>query len=472
MRSGMRGLLGVWMLLLWPASVFAEPRVVVQNFKGPSGGTARVVVTKALQEHGFELVPPKKATAVARSSGAALDTESGRVRVAKKLKLDGFVTGKTRLMKKKQLQVEVTIYGADGMQSGEYKTVVVRAALKKELAVGLWDGISGAFSGSPREVADPLESTPEPPPPVASRTKPQPQPTQAPPRRERPPPAPVAEPDDELPPGVAAHDDEKPDSSEALAMETQADQEEPTTAFPPAFDIGVGAAIGTRSFGYNDSLPGLRTYSLGPSPNLAFHGHWYPAAHFSAGALAHLGLDVRADMLVGVSSKDKTGQEFSTSSYGLGIGLRARIPLDKLELGVVAGFGQRSFGLSSSSGVDPEVPDVTHNFLRLGGEGRYQLFRLLAVQLRAAFLLGLGLGELTDRLNWFPHATGNGVEGEIGFQLNVTQLVAVELAFGLQRYFMSLNPEMTDTAVVEQRRVAGGALDKYFSSRFGVIIRP
>ena len=51
-------------------------------------------------------------------------------------------------------------------------------------------------------------------------------------------------------------------------------------------------------------------------------------------------------------------------------------------------------------------------------------------------------------------------------------MLAVELAAGMQRYFMSLNPQEDDPGVRGTARVAGGALDKYYSSRLGVIIRP
>jgi hypothetical protein len=260
--------------------------------------------------------------------------------------------------------------------------------------------------------------------------------------------------------------------NEALAMETHADSDESTAQLPSALDITVGARIGTRSFGYNDSLPGLRGYSLLPSPSLALLGHWYPAAHFGAGALAHLGLDVRAEMLVGVSSENDEKQKFSTNSHALGFGLRGRIPLDKIELGVVGGWGQHAFTVSDNADIDPDVPDIKYSFLRLGADGKYQFNRAIAVQLRAAFLYGLSLGEISSPA-WFPHASGNGFEAEASFQLGVSKLLAFELALGMQRYFMSLNPQEGDPGVSAQTlRVAGGALDKYFFSRLGLIIRP
>jgi hypothetical protein len=301
--------------------------------------------------------------------------------------------------------------------------------------------------------------------------------------QQQPAPAPAAQPwqqnesDDELPPGVAprreaqqARIDES--ENEALAMETQTEQEEGPSALPSAIDLSVGARIGTRSFGYNDSLPGLRGYSLLPSPSIALMGHWYPAAHFGAGALSHLGLEVRADMLVGVSSENENKQKFSTNSHSLGFALRGRIPLDKLELGVLGGWGQHAFSVADSGAMDPDIPDINYSFLRLGADGRYQVNNTIAVQLRAAFLYGMSLGEISSPA-WFPHATGNGIEAEASFQLGVSKLLAFELALGMQRYFMSLNPSEDDPGVNSSTlRVAGGALDKYFSSRLGLIIRP
>lgn len=472
---------GLLALLAWPSLVFAEPRVVVSDFKGPSAKFVRSAVVDVLEEHSVELVPPKKAAAVARSSGAELDTESGRVRVAKKLRLQAFIEGRTHVVKRKT-QITIHVYnGSDGGLAAEFQTTGAgKAGIERELKK-MWNAISGALGegGSAPVAEEPVRAAPE---PVAAAPKsppwkaaPEPEPERAPPpRRPEPRNAPVAERDEELPPGIARHgeDNQQANDDEALALEQHADQEEPQTNRPSAFDLAVGARVGTRNFGYNDSLPGLRGYSLGPSPSVALHGHWYPAAHFSSGALAHLGLDLRADMLLGVSSENKQGQKFSTSSHEFGVGLRARIPMsDRLELGAVAGFGQHSFGLSDANGVDPEVPDVVHNFLRFGLEGRYQLIPQLGVQLRAGFLKGLSLGELGDKA-WFPHATGNGVEAELSFQLGVTRMLSVELAAGMQRYFMSLNPEQDDPGVRGTARVAGGALDKYYSSRLGVIIRP
>lgn len=466
-------------LLLWPGFAFAEPRVVVSDFKGSSGRSVRAAVVDVLEDQGVELVPPKKAAATAKASGAELDTESGRVRVAKKLRLQAFIQGKAAPSKQKKVQISITVFGGeDGMPAAEFNTVVAKSAISKEIKAKLWKAIGAVLNGpAPAAAPDPLEEVskrPAAPQPEVAAAPTRARPPWRPQEQAAPPPPPPQEVDRENPPWVAAPQEEPAErpNDEALALETHADHEEPSTNYPSAFDIAVGARVGTRSFGYNDSLPGLRGYTLGPAPSIALHGHWYPGAHFSAGALAHIGLDLRAEMLVGVSSENTANQKFSTSSHAFGVGVRGRVPLDKFELAGVVGFGQHAFSLANANEVDPDVPDIVHNFIRAGLEGRWQIVQPIALQLRASYLAGLSLGELASK-TWFPHATGNGIEAELSFQLSITRMFTIELAGGMQRYFMSLNPELNDPGVRgATARVAGGALDKYYSSRLGVIIRP
>jgi hypothetical protein len=151
--------------------------------------------------------------------------------------------------------------------------------------------------------------------------------------------------------------------------------------------------------------------------------------------------------------------------------VRGRIPLDKIELGGVIGFGQHSFGLSNEKDLDPDVPDVVYNFVRIGPDLRWNFVGPFTLQLGAAFLAGLSSGEISDKA-WFPHTSGNGLEAEVGVALALSRVLSLEAAFGWQRYFMSLNPDPKDPGVVGTKRVAGGALDEYFSTRMGVILRP
>jgi hypothetical protein len=413
----------------------------------------RTAVVDVLEQHEVELVPSQRAATVARKSGAELDTESGRVRVARKLRLRAFVEGHTHVVKRR-IQITIQVFsGGDGMQASEYTTAAPKSGLVKEVRAGLWAAIDSALAGeaAPPEISEK---------PAAERPARPAAPAKS---------APVAATDSETPPGIAARN---ADEQEEPGLAEHADQEESRGERPSPFDLGIGARLGTRAFGYNDSLPGLRGYSLGFSPSAALRARWYPAAHFVAGALAHIGLDLRGEFLLGVSSKNSAGQKFSNSSHAFGVGLRARVPFDKLELGGVAGFGQHAFGFASAnSKIDPDVPDVTYNFVRLGLDARWQFLGPLTLQLAAAYLLGLSQGEIAQRA-WFPHSTGNGFEAEVGVSYPMSRMIALELSFALQRYFLSLNPEPKDPGVVGTHRVAGGALDQYLSTRLGVLIRP
>jgi hypothetical protein len=441
--------------LLWASVAAAEPRVVVFDFKGPNARPARAAVVSVLAEHKVELVPAKKAAATARTSGAELDSESGRVRVAKKMKLRGFIEGHLATVKKK-LQITVQVFGGgDGMAAGEYSATVTKGALSKDIKARLWAAIGPALAESAAQSSPEIEPEPIATAPANTGRGRRP----SPPVQEQPPL------DREQPPGMVAS--AGPD--EQLAE--HADQEETPSERPSPFDLGISARLGTRSFDYTDSLPGLRPYSLPVNPNAVLHLHWYPAAHFQAGTLANIGLDLRGELLFSVPSKNELGQRFDTTSHAFGIGLRARIPLGSLELGGIAGFGQHTFALADSRKVDPNVPDVAYNFIRTGVEADWKFMNPLTLEFRTAFLWGLSLGEIATAA-WFPHTTGNGVEAELGLAYAASQMFAFELAFSMERYFMSLNPEVTDPAVRgATMRVAGGALDKYFSSRIGMIVR-
>ncbi|HEX4351774.1 MAG TPA: hypothetical protein VHZ95_02645, partial [Polyangiales bacterium] len=326
---------------------------------------------------------------------------------------------------------------------------VPRAALVKDVQAHLWAAISGALSGAPSKGGVEPEIIEDVNEPVAKK------PATKPTAKTR----------------VAPPVDEEQKSDEEQALAEHADQEEPTSGpGPEVFDLGLGARFGTRSFGYNDSLPGLRGYDLGMSPSIGLHGHWYPGASLGHGVLANIGLDLRGEFMIGVTSRNSDGQKFSTSSHALGVGLRGRWPVSQsVELGLVAGFGQRTFALSNSNSIDPDIPDVSYNFIRLGLDARWQFVRWVGLQVDAAYLAGLSLGELSDKA-WFPHSSGNGLEAGVSMMFGSPTFVG-EFGFAVERYFMSLNPDPKDPGVVGTGRVAGGALDEYFSLRLGMIYR-
>ena len=285
---------------------------------------------------------------------------------------------------------------------------------------------------------------------------------------------PVDEEPQPLPPMAAnqqqASDSEQPEGAIAEEESEQFEDSEPASqAAGPALALNVGARFGTRAFQYSDPMPGLRDYNLKVSPNLSLRVQWFPVAHFAGGVMSNFGLDLRGEMLVGVTSVNRTGQKFSTSAASFGVGLRARLPLEPVELGAIVGYGRHSFALEETSLSDPDVPDVGYGFLRTGLDFRVQLDPVW-LQAQAAYLVGLSHGEIADA-PWFPHTSGDGMELEVGIGYSLSSILGLELTFAMQRYFMAFDPELDDPGVRGPRRVAGGAVDQYLSSRVGMVIR-
>lgn len=259
---------------------------------------------------------------------------------------------------------------------------------------------------------------------------------------------------------------EEPAAEADAPEETAGVSAEPRAARRSPLDFSFGLRFSTRRFQYEDPFPGLRGYKLGLAPKLSLQLHWYPAAHFTRGFAANLGLQLRGELLVGVSSKNSAGEEFDTTSRELGAGLRLRVPLGAHELGVLVGYGQHSFAVDGASGV----PGVAYGFLRVGGDASVAILGPLSVQARAAFLLGLSQGELAEDA-WFPHTAQHGLEFEAGLAYRVLRPLSLCALFGMQRYFMSFSPRVSDPGVQSDGRVAGGALDQYLSGRVAAVLR-
>jgi hypothetical protein len=414
----------------WTSVAMATPRAVVREFDGQNSKRVRGSVVAVLQEHGVELVAAEAADQSASTQNADLATDAGRVSVAKELRVSVFVEGSVQRAGSK-LRVSIKAYaGSDGASLGDMTVTATKANVGRAVTDGLWEAIGAA---------------------VESATLPAEQESEQ------------AEPEPEAQAPLV----EKP--AEVVATEPVADQDEFEPKHSP-LDVSLGARFGRRDFVYSDAFPGLRDYKLGLSPSLALHVHWYPAAHVTHGFVANLGLDVRAETLVGVKSKNSAGTEFATSSQTIGLGVRLRIPLDKNEVGFMVGYAAHSFSISNSNKLEPGVPDVSHGSLRAGAEARWLFLDPLSLHLAAAYLLSVSPGELAQSA-WFPNTTGGGIDAELGLGFGVIDAIELQLAFDIERYFFTFHPKPTDAAVLAKGRVAGGALDQYLSLRASLLWR-
>jgi hypothetical protein len=462
MKRALIGSLVLWCAVTGAAQ--AQTRVVVFDFEGPKDAVQiRKAVVDILEDNAVEVVSTKTALAQARRSGAELDTESGRVRVGKKLRLTAFVEGRVERGRRGAIRVNLAVYGArDGLVAGQMSASAPKKKVAGELKATLWDQLGGAVRGeteSARSEPEPLAEEAPPPPPQRQRQQPvQRQPVQR---------------EDEDEEEVAQAEPPEEETEEAPGEEKESKPSAATKV--NALDINVGARFGTRDYVYNDPLPGLRKYGMRLSPNLRLAVRWYPVAHFEDGALANIGLDVRGEMLVGVTSKTRAGQKFETSAHSLGVGVRGRLPFRTFELGALLGYGIHSFSLTGTSKADPDVPDASYGFIRAGLDARVSLSEPqdlpgIYLSVQAAYLLALSHGEIEDQ-SWFPHTSGDGIEAEFAVGIAISQVISLETAFALQRYFMTFDPLPNDRSVRDEARVAGGAVDQYLSGRLAMVIR-
>jgi hypothetical protein len=122
----------------------------------------------------------------------------------------------------------------------------------------------------------------------------------------------------------------------------------------------------------------------------------------------------------------------------------------------------------SDSGADPGVPSVSYGLIRLGLDGIVPLGDL-AIEPSVAYLLLTGVGELGED-EWFGNAGGSGIDAELGLTYALSELFALRVAVGYTRYGLALDPDPADDSVLNDGRVAGGALDEYMHGEAGIAL--
>ncbi|QRK07395.1 hypothetical protein JQX13_46490 [Archangium violaceum] len=419
--------------------------VALLPFSGPGAEAQRKQVRAALQKRRKEVrVLPASTVDAAVASAGAPQSEKQRQELARRLNATALVTGQVSA-DRKQLVLEVV--SADTGKVLTSSTVRLRSASATQRAV--WPQLSKALL-SARPPSAPTES----PPPVKS-------PDSAPPDAPSPTPPP--------PPAVATRPPEPPPPPRKLepkAASTEATAPAKSTgAKPVALEVVLGGGTLGRRLGYTGEQTGrLLGYELMAAPSGRVSVSFFPGAIGSRGVLAHIGLHVEGTGTRALSTTP-TGALFSASAYGLAAGLVGRVPLGASELLLEADYGQQTFAFRTYGGADLEgLPNMDYRYVRGGLGGRVQVTERLAVLLDAAWLAVLRTGEMGGP-DYFPRASTNGLEGALtlGFGLNPT----MELRLGGQyrRYLHTLNAQPEDV------RVAGGAVDEYFTVQLGLATR-
>jgi len=416
--------------------------VGVLPFTGPGASKVRSAVVATLRQHDATVVADDALRAAAGQLGADLSDPSSRSDVSRMHRVDAWIDGKVERERGQQVITLTITNGADGetldtSSLGARNVNVLTRLVRKEG----WGLIEPSLQRAHRAEAAAAE-------PEAAQVEEEP----------------VAEPEPE------ARKESEPSDDDADDRDDEAEADDGERPSPLRLELGVAGF--SRVLEYRENIDGLPRYKVALPPALRGLVIWYPAAHFSSGVAAHIGLRLQGQYAFGVSSKVENGDgpEFSTSSHLLEVGLRARIPLDPFEIGASFSYGLHGYAVEAATQngvtIEPGVPSIGYSYLHVGAEVRMQLGEV-GIAFGGAVLPLLGVGDLED---WFPHASGLGLEGsaEVGYALASSfDLFAL---FSARRYAVTFDPRVADVAA--GRALAGGAVDSYLHALLGLRFTP
>jgi hypothetical protein len=173
------------------------------------------------------------------------------------------------------------------------------------------------------------------------------------------------------------------------------------------------------------------------------------------GALPGFEILMSGELVTTVPASQGPGnQAYATRSSQLLGGGRYAFDAGLLRAAVEAGVGLHRFAISDEmSSFGELVPDTEYRFARLGAGATFPLGAATA-NTSLGYRRLFGTGELTAE-QWFPRATGGGVDAMFGCELALTRYVRAHVQTEVRRYFFAMNPEPGDALIV------GGALDEY-----------
>jgi hypothetical protein len=448
----------------------AENRVVVRPFYGPGAESVRKEIEDILERRsGVVVLSSKEADVTAKKLDVDANSPEGRKVVAKDMEVSAWVEG---IVQKRAGKLRLTVLVYDGANHDRVgRTVMVQRsspALVAELKRGFWQKTQSAI----RRAAAPGGET-----------------------------APAS--DEETAVASSEEADEAEDAEEE-SEESGEEQEEvadatpaaesdsvrstsTSTAFLPTFSptvesantrndavesnegpsekgeqlramIGLGSPY--RNLAYTDIVTQtLGDYTLTGAPMIDARIAYHPAAYMTDGWASWLGLDVRAQMALGIRSVDQAGNEYKSRYDSYHVGALARIPVGKHFVRGFAGYGIQRFSQESKTkGIQSPTPNVDYRMARMGLGGDFVFSDTLTMGLEAAWLQMLSVGQIGE---WFPQASAAGVEMGMDVSYAVTPRFFARLFGGYQRVFFDFNPKVGDT------NVAGGATDNYVTAGLG-----
>jgi hypothetical protein len=457
----------------------AKKQVAVGKITGPNAAKVRFLVMKVIKDSGWydvvdveDLKPSDSRKTIAKMTGV--------------LAADGVVMGSVS----KRVDLSIVIYKANGQKVDE---VLVRggslakleAALQNEFKATIASPLADATGGYKPELKEPppAEMEEEPEPELGGGGAPEEVEAEA------------AEPEGESEP----EPDEAEPSEVAATAEEEPEKSGPTKAGRSPFEFVAAMRGYGRSFSYTDPV-GLRdrtpppagprprnlvAYKLPFGPALKLGARIYPgafvrddiASYFGAVANVDIGFATGTDLEEKQPDGTPKVTRLRTSSMAWDAGIRLRLPLGPIELGLTGTYGSHSFilyGDEGGTGLEPLVPDVRYDQIRIGGDLRARISKLL-VGGHIAHRQLLSLHQIDLAYVWFPGATGRGLDFGLVLGWEVLPFLDVVGGTDVIRYgfdFNGIPAEPTPCAPPGCRSpvIAGGATDTYVSGWLGAMI--
>lgn len=206
---------------------------------------------------------------------------------------------------------------------------------------------------------------------------------------------------------------------------------------------------------------------MGFAPAVAVDATWFPAAPFTTGFIANLGVTTLADIGVGlVSSPRGDESRFGTSTIRFRVGALVRLPLSPVfEINAGAGYSSQTFAVAPQS-VDgkvnrPDLPGVAFNGPRAAVGVRLNKLGPVSIDATVGFMFAVGKGELGSE-EFFPKAMVFGVDAGAGVSVAMMAHVEARLGFDYTRYFIQPNAA---GAIV----TAGSGADQYLGGNVSLV---
>lgn len=456
----------------------AKKQVAVGKITGPNAAKIRVLVMKVIKDSGWydvadaeDLKPTDSSKTIAKMAGV--------------LAVDGVVMGSVS----KKVDLTLAIYKANGQRIDE---IVVKGgslqklgtALENEFKVTIAGPLADATGGYKPDLKgtapSEMEEEAEPEIPTGGSG------------------APAAEEPAEETEAEPEPVDAEPADGEP-AKEAASEPSGPTKPGRTPFEFVAAVRGYSREFAYTDPVGqrdrtpppagprprNLVPYKLPFGPAVKLAARIYPgafvrddiASYFGAIADFDFAFATTTDLEEKQADGSKKVTPLDTASMAWDAGIRLRLPLGPIELGLIGTYGSHSFilyGDEGGTGLEPLVPDVRYDQIRIGGDIRARISKLL-VGGHIAHRQLLSLHQIDLPYVWFPGAKGRGLD--FGLELGWEVLPFLDVVGGTDviRYGFDFNGMPAEPLPCGPRGcrspvIAGGATDTYISGWLGVMV--